>query len=473
MKKKLFIGLSAIGVAAGFWACGGGTVEPMNADDDFIRAMLNAEEGGLQLSTQIEKAKNQCTEDLECYNEMIKANGRELESSSSEAPVSSSTPVSSVKASSSSFMPFSSIGPIGPGNSSSSSTPPVQSSSSSDTPLTGLGDCHPESETVELDAKTKWKFDMGPSFGGITAITSAQFEWSFPDGTPTSGTVQRSVNSPDVSYSTSGQKTASVKVTLGTSGSETITCSKKLQVNGLPITGCKCSGDNLQPDIAKGESASWILSGCISRANIISYTWTGATADATGDGTEATAAVTTKGQTVSGVSVAVANDDNTVLAILRLFGDEQHGTADAGNARSALDDLQSWAQCVTRCREGTRDLSVGTFSLDNHAAQVEWVLHQLTSLLDGHALLLAQLGQQFGILLAAGVVQRVDDGSLVDVLKSILLGIGLDALGVTNEDDVGHVFSQYAVGSAQSALFFCLRKHDALLVGFRACYDLL
>ena len=169
----------------------------------------------------------------------------------------------------------------------------------------------------------------------------------------------------------------------------------------------------------------------------------------------------------------VAHDDNTILAILRLFGDEQHGTADAGNARSALDDLQSWAQCVTRCRESTRYLSVGTFSLDNHATQVEWVLHQLASLLDGHALLLAQLGQQFCIFLATGVVQRVDDGSLVDVLKSILLGIGLDALGVTNEDDVGHVFSQYAVGSAQSALFFCLRKHDALLVGFRACYDLL
>lgn len=313
MKKKLLIGLSAIGVAAGFWACGGGTVEPMNADDDFIRAMLNAEEGGLQLSTQIEKAKNQCTEDLECYNEMIKANGRELESSSSEAPVSSSTPVSSVKASSSSFMPFSSIGPIGPGNSSSSSVPPVQSSSSSDTPLEGLGDCHPESETVELDAKTKWKFDMGPSFGGITAITSAQFEWSFPDGTPTSGTVQRSVNSPDVSYSTSGQKTASVKVTLGTSGSETITCSKKLQVNGLPITGCKCTGDNLEPDVSKGESASWILSGCISRANIISYTWTGATADATGQA--ATAAVTAKGDEVKGVSVAVANDDSTVVTV--------------------------------------------------------------------------------------------------------------------------------------------------------------
>jgi hypothetical protein len=375
MKKKLLIGLSAIGVAAGFWACGGGTVEPMNADDDFIRAMLNAEEGGLQLSTQIEKAKNQCTEDLECYNEMIKANGRELESSSSEAPVSSSTPVSSVKASSSSFMPFSSIGPIGPGNSSSSSTPPVQSSSSSDTPLTGLGDCHPESETVELDAKTKWKFDMGPSFGGITAITSAQFEWSFPDGTPTSGTVQRSVNSPDVSYSTSGQKTASVKVTLGTSGSETITCSKKLQVNGLPITGCKCTGDNLEPDVSKGESASWILSGCISRANIISYTWTGATADATGQA--ATAAVTAKGEEVKGVSVAVANDDNTVVTVtcpdakainsdipdFSISKTDDRVTFDKSGEYSLVADLpQGWhnsdATCTVFCNGGNTSYSV-------------------------------------------------------------------------------------------------------------------
>ena len=374
MKKKLFIGLSAIGVAAGFWACGGGTVEPMNADDDFIRAMLNAEEGGLQLSTQIEKAKNQCTEDLECYNEMIKANGRELESSSSEAPVSSSTPLSSVKASSSSFMPFSSIGPIGPGNSSSSSTPPVQSSSSSETPLTGLGDCAPATETVELNTPTTWKFTRGPGLD-ITAISTVQFDWTFEDGTPTTSSVARSLTSGQVSYSKSGKKTATVKVSLAT-GSETITCSKTLQVNGIPITGCKCSGDNLQPDIAKGESASWILSGCTSTgANIISYTWTGATADATGQA--ATAAVTTKGEEVKGVSVAVANDDNTVVTVtcpdakainsdipdFSISSTEDRVTFDKSGEYSLVADLpQGWhnsdATCTVFCNGGNTSYSV-------------------------------------------------------------------------------------------------------------------
>lgn len=374
MKKKLLIGLSAIGVAAGFWACGSGTVEPMNADDDFIRAMLNADEGGLQLSTQIEKAKNQCTEDLECYNEMIKANGRELESSSSETPVSSSTPLSSVKASSSSFMPFSSIGPIGPGNSSSSSTPPVQSSSSSDTPLTGLGDCAPATETVELNTPTTWKFTRGPGLD-ITAISTVQFDWTFEDGTPTTSSVARSLTSGQVSYSKSGKKTATVKVSLAT-GSETITCSKTLQVNGIPITGCKCSGDNLQPDIAKGESASWILSGCTSTgANIISYTWTGATADATGQA--ATAAVTTKGEEVKGVSVAVANDDNTVVTVtcpdakainsdipdFSISKTDDRVTFDKSGEYSLVADLpQGWhnsdATCTVFCNGGNTSYSV-------------------------------------------------------------------------------------------------------------------
>ena len=374
MKKKLLIGLSAIGVAAGFWACGSGTVEPMNADDDFIRAMLNADEGGLQLSTQIEKAKNQCTEDLECYNEMIKANGRELESSSSETPVSSSTPLSSVKASSSSFMPFSSIGPIGPGNSSSSSTPPVQSSSSSDTPLTGLGDCAPATETVELNTPTTWKFTRGPGLD-ITAISTVQFDWTFEDGTPTTSSVARSLTSGQVSYSKSGKKTATVKVSLAT-GSETITCSKTLQVNGIPITGCKCSGDNLQPDIAKGESASWILSGCTSTgANIISYTWTGATADATGQA--ATAAVATKGEEVKGVSVAVANDDNTVVTVtcpdakainsdipdFSISKTDDRVTFDKSGEYSLVADLpQGWhnsdATCTVFCNGGNTSYSV-------------------------------------------------------------------------------------------------------------------
>ena len=169
----------------------------------------------------------------------------------------------------------------------------------------------------------------------------------------------------------------------------------------------------------------------------------------------------------------ITDHNHAVLTILRLLCDEQHRAADAGDTGGTLDNLQGGTQGFTRCRESTRYLSIGTFGLDDHATQVERILHQLAGFLDGHALLLAQFSQQLGIFLATRIVQRVDDGCLVDVLQSILLGISLDALGVTNENDVGQIVGQYSVGSAQGALFFGLRKHDTLLVGFRTCHDLL
>lgn len=317
MNKKLLIGLSSMALVAGFWACGEGSVEVIEeqSDDEMIRALLATDNMKFGAS-DIKKAKDACMNDFECFNEMTKAQGAAIVESSSEEALSSATPVSSTVASSSSDggFKFSSIGPIGDLSSSSEVAPPPQSSSSEDKPLTGLGDCGPSTETVELNTPTTWKFTMGPSFGGISAITSAQFEWTFEDGTPATSTVARSVTSGQVTYSKSGKKTATVKVSLGSTGSETIQCSKTLQVNGVPITGCKCLGDNIEPDVSKGESASWILSGCTSTgANIISYTWTGATADATG--LAATAAVTAKGDEVKNVSVAVANDDNTVVTV--------------------------------------------------------------------------------------------------------------------------------------------------------------
>jgi len=312
MNKKLLIGLSSMALVAGFWACGEGSVEVIEeqSDDEMIQALLST--GNMNFgASDIKKAKDACMNDIACFNEMTKAQGAAIVESSSEEASSSSTVLSSTVASSSSDgFKFSSIGPIGDLSSSSEIAPPPQSSSSEDKPLTGLGDCGPASETVELNEETTWKFSMGPSFGGISAITSAQFEWTFEGGTPATSTVARSVNSGKVSYSKSGVKTATVKVSLGSTGSETITCSKSLQVNGIPITGCKCVGTNTEPDVSKGESASWALTGCTSTgANIISYTWKGAT----GEGTEATAPVTTKGDEVKNVSVSIANDDNTVV----------------------------------------------------------------------------------------------------------------------------------------------------------------
>ena len=95
----------------------------------------------------------------------------------------------------------------------------------------------------------------------------------------------------------------------------------------------------------------------------------------------------------------VAHYDDAILAILRLVGDEQHGSADTADARGTFNDLQGRTQGVASGAQRSADLSVGTFGLDNHTSEVERILHQLAGFLDGHSFLLAKLCEQFGILL--------------------------------------------------------------------------
>ncbi len=311
--KKILIAISAIGVAAGFWACGSGAVEPPNESDGTARSIMDSHlvEDPFGFSAQISKSKELCSADVDCLNEMAKANGKALEMSSSEEPVSSQAvpQSSSAIASSSSRWEFSSMGPVGP-QSSSSTVPPVQSSSSSVVapPVTGLGACAPAKTSAELGESVEWKFIVGAALQGkVSELMGLKYEWTFPAGTP--GT--SSEKSPKVSYSQSGTKSATLKVT-ASSGTEEITCSP-LRVNGQPITGCKCVATIDAPDVASGEAATWNVMGCTSKANITKYTWTKATADASG--LEATAAVAAKGDIVSGVSVTVENDDSTAVTV--------------------------------------------------------------------------------------------------------------------------------------------------------------
>ena len=82
----------------------------------------------------------------------------------------------------------------------------------------------------------------------------------------------------------------------------------------------------------------------------------------------------------------VANNENAILTILFLLRDKKHTTADTGDARSTLDNLEGRTQGVASGREGTGNLSVSTFGLDNHTTQIERVLHQFASFLNGHPL---------------------------------------------------------------------------------------
>ena len=82
----------------------------------------------------------------------------------------------------------------------------------------------------------------------------------------------------------------------------------------------------------------------------------------------------------------VANNENAILTILFLLRDKKHTTTDTGDARSTLDNLEGRTQGVASGREGTGNLSVSTFGLDNHTTQIERVLHQFASFLNGHPL---------------------------------------------------------------------------------------
>ena len=141
MNKKLLIGLSSIGMAAGFWACGSGSIEPMDEGTDvYVDAMLNT----LDFTSQTERAMKACDEDLVCANEMAKAAHGSIEfSSESSLPVSSDDggqPI--VSSSSESFFKFSSLGDVG-FQSSSSDAGTLVSSSSEQIIITGIGRCYP------------------------------------------------------------------------------------------------------------------------------------------------------------------------------------------------------------------------------------------------------------------------------------------------------------------------------------------
>ncbi|WP_458450800.1 hypothetical protein [Fibrobacter sp.] len=218
-------------------------------------------------------------------------------SSSSSGKAASSS--SSGKAASSSSVKTSSSS----GKSESSSSSKVASSSSEVPPF---GTCSATQSVAELGASVTWGFEWAEPKPAANVMLSATFAWSFEGGSPAVGEKRTATTS----YATSGVKTASVTVNAGGT-TQTVTCS--VNVNGSPITGCKCIGTNLTPDVSQGEQASWTISGCTSAANITSYTWTGATAD--GSGLSATAPVSAKGDKVTGVSFTVANDDNTKVTV--------------------------------------------------------------------------------------------------------------------------------------------------------------
>lgn len=306
MNKKLLIGLSSIGMAAGFWACGSGSIEPMDEGTDvYVDAMLNT----LDFTSQTERAMKACDEDLVCANEMAKAAHGSIEfSSESSLPVSSDDsgqPI--VSSSSESFFKFSSLGDVG-FQSSSSDAGTLASSSSEQIIITGLGRCYPLSETIESNGQAQWKVEWGAPWSDMSHIrdvAAATYSWSFGmDATPDNNTAA----SPKVSYSKSGPKSASVDVVIG-GQKGTIQCDKTVNVNGAPITGCLCTTTATSVDFLENPDVVWTVSGCKSQGQTtFFYSWEGGAA-----GAEASFTKTfTAAQTSYAPKLKVSHADNSI-----------------------------------------------------------------------------------------------------------------------------------------------------------------
>ncbi len=258
-------------------------------DEEFAEGTISSSEPD-ETSSDGKTVSSSSTEESSSESAKSSSSSGKAASSSSSGKAASS---SSVKTSSSS------------GKSESSSSSKVASSSSA--VAAPFGTCNAYPSVAELGASVTWGFEWAEPKPAANVMLSATFAWSFEGGSPAVGEKRTATTS----YATSGVKTASVTVNAGGT-TQTVTCSP-VNVNGAAITGCKCIGTNLTPDVSHGEQASWTISGCTSAANITSYTWTGATAN--GSGLNATAPVSAKGDVVTGVSVVVENDDNTKLTV--------------------------------------------------------------------------------------------------------------------------------------------------------------
>ena len=316
MKKKLVFGLSAAAISGAFWACGSGEVINYDQNLEELALTMMGDIG----DAEIAKAIASCEADtFGCAIEMRNAGGWPMSSggttpssssvqrssSSNQLPQSSIAPQSSMK-----FVPQSSSAPV---FASSTSNPPVESSSSSVIagPGSDYGTCSPVNNPINRGEKTAWKMTKNATVNA-QVILNADFDWTLVDGTPATSAKHGNMSSDEITYATSGLKTATLVFTPQGGAPVSIDCSP-LQVNGAAITGCKCTAVSATVDVAEGGVATWSISGCTSAgANITGYTWGGT--GVTGEGTSGTATLAAKGD-IAQASVVVANDDNTQTTV--------------------------------------------------------------------------------------------------------------------------------------------------------------
>ena len=115
----------------------------------------------------------------------------------------------------------------------------------------------------------------------------------------------------------------------------------------------------------------------------------------------------------------VTHNQNTLFAILRSLGNQQHSSTDTGDSRSTFDNLECRAKSVSGGGKRSADLSVGIPALDDETSVIERiVVNKFLRSLESKPLLLPELIEQLHIFLSLVVGGRVDYSRLPNVLKS-------------------------------------------------------
>ena len=177
-------------------------------------------------------------------------------------------------------------------------------------PVTGLGSCQPVTPVINKGESTKWKFSANvASDRNAFDFVKATYAWNFGAGA-TPATDATSGTSAAISYANSGVAVASVTVTMPDGSFETVQC-EPLQVNGDPITGCKCDpvGVTGSVDYTATPDVTWSVTGCMTASTPLTYYWNGA------DGSESFTYSFTAATASYAPTLKVGNADNSIIDV--------------------------------------------------------------------------------------------------------------------------------------------------------------
>lgn len=312
MKKKLIASMSLMAVVgASFWACGEGNINPADTQDELFGGMRSDE-----MQTELESVKQNCRNDTSFAGCYMRYKAYLDGGETIEEPIVNSSDDSGSNQNPNPVLSSSSRGDIFIVTNPSSSSvlvfdpDPVSSSSGIEiVPVSGLGSCKAATSPISKGQSVNWKFTPNGSNTKYTAMqfaSQADYKWNF-GGLADDGSGVRAT-SGKVTYTNSGVANASVTVTMPDGASEVINCTP-LQVDGDPITGCKCTSPEPKVDYLTQPDVAWTVSGCVSASEITSYTWDGAAGEATFTKTFDTA------QNGYAPTLKVGNADKTVVDV--------------------------------------------------------------------------------------------------------------------------------------------------------------